>query len=1126
MQSSLSMPSEESERNHRALTVLYAISIASRGQTELRQLFETITAELAKLFSYDACYIAICDSNKEGKFRATLLIDQDIVEYEEDTEYGTLTRLLIQQQTPLLFRDLPSEGNHINRVSGMFGDTQKSSRSWLGVPLLIGSQTIGVISIQSYTPALYTNADAHLLQQIGNLAGVLIENANLVKSQQELSTALAEQVGLRSRELEALGQVASEMVRRQPLRDLLDHVTRLAATLFMVDAAIIRLLDPQQGDLQIVSQYGVRVTEGSPGLTMRIPIVDTFTGQAIIENRPIFVSGKDARALEQRGLSYKSLLTVPLRVGELIIGGLTLLYAENSSYDPQRIQAVMALANQIAITIENARLFAERDRRVHELSAMSSIAQATSTAVEQATVLWRVYLALSNFLPIDSFSMIVYDPERKIVTNGLSIDEGREHCYLQRQPLPSDSLTAWVLNKCTTLRFSNLEEEILAFPELSDKHLVGSLRISASWLGAPMIGPTGKPIGVISVQSYSKATFSQHDEQFLVSVASQVALIVQNVILFERNARRIRELDAIERISRSISSAFSLDKMFQPIYEVLEQVTEATSFFIIICDPDTQAITHQFYIDAGEHIVNQQLNNIAPKGSLSSWILDHSLPLLFDDIEIQRSTLEELGIQPYRYGSDRTPHSWAGVPLFNADARAIGVIAIQDTRPYQYDQQTIEFLYQVASHLSLGVQKVALFAAEKTARRTADTLREVARVLNTSLDPDDLLELILGELQHVVSYDTASIMLLEEHGLRIVAVRGWRGQENPRGMLFPMTEVSSALKVAASKQVLIINDTHNSSSWHTSEVGAYICAWLGAPLIVKGQVLGVLNVDSVKLNHFNANDAEVVQAFANHAAVAIENARLYADSKTRVEQELLIARQIQRNLFPHSLPKIPRLNIAARCIPANETGGDFYDCFIMPGGGNLLAVLIGDASGKSIPAALLMAVARSIARSEARDHIFPEETMRETNNLMVQDVPHGSFVAMSYAIIDVKAQKMLLSSAGQLTPLRCDKHGRLSYLEVQGTTLPLGIREDVDYKALEVALKPGDTLVLYTDGLVEAQKTSRELFGFERFEKLIQKYRHLQPEQLIDQIIHEISLYTSPAQPHDDMTIVVVQLED
>ena len=100
-------------------------------------------------------------------------------------------------------------------------------------------------------------------------------------------------------------------------------------------------------------------------------------------------------------------------------------------------------------------------------------------------------------------------------------------------------------------------------------------------------------------------------------------------------------------------------------------------------------------------------------------------------------TLEELGIQPYRYGSDRTPHSWAGVPLFNADARAIGVIAIQDTRPYQYDQQTIEFLYQVASHLSLGVQKVALFAAEKTARRTADTLREVARVLNTSLDPDD-----------------------------------------------------------------------------------------------------------------------------------------------------------------------------------------------------------------------------------------------------------------------------------------------------------------------------------------------------------------------------------------------------
>ena len=152
--------------------------------------------------------------------------------------------------------------------------------------------------------------------------------------------------------------------------------------------------------------------------------------------------------------------------------------------------------------------------------------------------------------------------------------------------------------------------------------------------------------------------------------------------------------------------------------------------------------------------------------------------------------------------------------------------------------------------------------------------------------------------------------------------------------------------------------------------------------------------------------------------------------------------------------------------------------------------------------------------------------MRETNRLMVQDVPHGSFVAMSYAIIDVQAKKLLLASAGHLAPIHCRANGQLSYLDIPGATLPLGIHPDVDYETLEIVLEPGDTLVLYTDGLVEAQKTSRELFGFERLETVVQRGRGLAPEKLIDQIVHEIGLFTSPAQLHDDMTIVVVQLEE
>src|SRR5690606_1753247 len=140
-------------------------------------------------------------------------------------------------------------------------------------------------------------------------------------------------------------------------------------------------------------------------------------------------------------------------------------------------------------------------------------------------------------------------------------------------------------------------------------------------------------------------------------------------------------------------------------------------------------------------------------------------------------------------------------------------------------------------------------------------------------------------------------------------------------------------------------------------------SWIGVPLISKGNVLGVLNINALRPNRFSLKQAEIALAFANQAATALEHARLYQESVTRVEQELEIARLIQSNLFPRTLPSAPGLSLAALCYPARETGGDFYDVIeLRPG---QLALMVGDASGKSIPGAMLMAVARSIARSEA-----------------------------------------------------------------------------------------------------------------------------------------------------------------
>jgi serine phosphatase RsbU (regulator of sigma subunit) len=322
---------------------------------------------------------------------------------------------------------------------------------------------------------------------------------------------------------------------------------------------------------------------------------------------------------------------------------------------------------------------------------------------------------------------------------------------------------------------------------------------------------------------------------------------------------------------------------------------------------------------------------------------------------------------------------------------------------------------------------------------------------------------------------------------------------------------------------VVINETAASPDWKVHRLGKYIRSWLGVPLLSKGHVLGVLNIDSHQPNHFSQRDVEVALAFANQAAVALENAQLYQQSVTRVEQELEIARRIQSNLFPRELPRVPGITVAARAQPARETGGDFYD--VVPLDERQLGLIIGDASGKSIPAAMLMAVARSIARSEAHDHELPATVVRETNRWIVRDVPARSFVALSYGRFDAASRRLVLANAGQLAPLRRSADGSVSYLDVPGPTLPLGIVPETQYEAAEFVLAAGDTLVFYTDGIVEAHNAQRELFGFERLERIVGEFGHQPPDELIKTLLNAVETFCDGYAQHDDMTLLVLHLE-
>jgi serine phosphatase RsbU (regulator of sigma subunit) len=482
-------------------------------------------------------------------------------------------------------------------------------------------------------------------------------------------------------------------------------------------------------------------------------------------------------------------------------------------------------------------------------------------------------------------------------------------------------------------------------------------------------------------------------------------------------------------------------------------------------------------------------------------------------VQDRREYLHQLGIV-----------SFMAFPLISRD-RIIGSIQLGCYTHCEFSETDQELLLSVAISVAAAVQHARLFAAEQEARKTADTLREVARVLSSTFDPNEVLQLILSELQKVIYYDSASIMLQNREKLRIAAFLGLDDvHTHASHTVFLPSERRAGWWVVQHGLPLVIPDTCASPYWAETSETVHIRSWLGVPLIFKGRVLGVLNINAYQPGRFTTKDSEVAMIFANHAAVALENARLYQESLGRIERELAIARQIQFNLFPRSLPSLAGMKVGARCVPARETGGDFYDVFELKP--RHLALMVGDASGKSISGAMLMMIARSIARSEAGNEDPPALVLRRTNRGVARDIPPNAFVAFSYASIDLDRHRLALANAGQMTPIRRMANGDIEYLDVPGPTFPLGINPYTPYEGWEIALDPGDMLVFYTDGVVEAHDDNHNLFGFDRLEMLIRRYGSLAPDAFIERVMQSIHEFTGSNEQHDDITLVVVRVGD
>lgn len=400
---------------------------------------------------------------------------------------------------------------------------------------------------------------------------------------------------------------------------------------------------------------------------------------------------------------------------------------------------------------------------------------------------------------------------------------------------------------------------------------------------------------------------------------------------------------------------------------------------------------------------------------------------------------------------------------------------------------------------------------------------EISHAIGQTLDPDALFPKILDSLFKIFPQaDRGLIILAEKDGALIPrCTKHRRGNEDT--VRFSKTIVQQAM---TQKQAILSADASNDDRFSMAQSIAdfRIRSIMCVPLVGTDQrALGVIQLDTQSYHQqFNMEDLQILVSVASQAAFAVENAEMHSEilGQERIQRELGFARDVQAGFLPQSMPKFEGYNFWAYYEAAGMVGGDYYDFLKLPNGSQ--AVIVGDVSGKGVPAALFMARVTSEARvALLMNPEKPADAMAAINNAICGAAIPDKFITLAICLIEPEGKKMVIVNAGHMSPVIRRSDGKLDEPAGEGITgLPIGVLEDFSYESIEVEILPNNDVVLYSDGINEAMDSAQNQYGMDRLRNKI-KQLNVPPSQLGEAIVRDVNEHVAGYKQSDDMTLVV-----
>ncbi len=498
---------------------------------------------------------------------------------------------------------------------------------------------------------------------------------------------------------------------------------------------------------------------------------------------------------------------------------------------------------------------------------------------------------------------------------------------------------------------------------------------------------------------------------------------------------------------------------------------------------------------------------------LLGWVAEHHEPQIITDL--QHDSRYQRRVESF---IDIKPNSAIIVPLIGR-GHLIGVVEALNKCDGVFDSNDLDTLMGLANQFAIGINNANLYRDAKREAMERELLYEVGKKLSSTLNLDEALKMICDTLKKVVDFSAIGIFLIDENKGEVSSVYS-EGYDSNADQYIKL-KVGQGLVgwVAENRDPVIVDDVTKDDRYFAGDPETK--SELVAPIEIDNRVIGVINLESPRVKAYDKRSLELLKAFASQAALTIERAKLHDRmlESRRIEEQLSIARHIQLSFIPKSDPDIPGYDVSGVNIPSGEVGGDYYDFIDIVRGQTGIA--IADVSGKGIPAALIMASFRASLIAEIRNNYAIRTICRKVNNLLYESLERENYVTAFYGVLDSKNDILTFSNCGHNRPILLRRDGGVELLAEGG--LALGIVDDTEYEERPISIRPGDIVLMYTDGVTEVEGTDGVQFGEEHLINLLRANAALSSREIHQALYQEIRNFARPDHVFDDVTMVVVK---